>query len=115
MSKQQEVYVSVAEVRDMLNEVSEKRAELIGVQGDTLDNLRETCSIDKETADKIVEEAMEKLDFIDGESAKMRIAYKIADILPKYPNDVRAIFYKERITMDDTKIQTVLDIVKNNA
>lgn len=114
MSKKQEVYVSMAEVRDMLTEASEKRGELIPIQADSLDNAQETCSIDKETAEKIVKEAMEKLDFVD-ESAKKRIAYKIADVLPKYPNDVRAIFYKERITMDDAKIQTVLDIVKENA
>ena len=38
-------------------------------------------------------------------------SYKIADILPKYPEDVRAIFSKERINLESDDIQKILDIV----
>ncbi len=118
MAEQQETYVTAAEVKELLTEAAEKRGgmdELIQVQRGTLDNLSATCRIDKEAAEKIVNECMDKLDFIDNKTAKKRIAYKIADILPKYPNDVVAIFYKERIQYSDEDVQTILDIVKNNA
>ena len=42
------------------------------------------------------------------------VAYKIADLRPKYSNDVRAIFSKERgVTLDGDMIQSVLDIVSS--
>ena len=36
---------------------------------------------------------------------------KIADILPKYPEDVRAIFSKERITLSNDQINQIIEIV----
>ena len=37
-------------------------------------------------------------------------AVKIADLLPKYPEDVRAIFAKERVNVDTVMIKQILDI-----
>ncbi len=45
------------------------------------------------------------------EKVNDRIAVKIADILPKYPSDVRAIFYKERVEITPEDIRQILDAV----
>ena len=42
------------------------------------------------------------------------MAVKIADLLPEYPEDVRAIFSKERVTLDQDQIESILEIVRNN-
>ena len=39
------------------------------------------------------------------------VAVKIADLLPQYPEDVRAIFSKERIALDNDMIKQITDIV----
>ena len=39
------------------------------------------------------------------------IAVKIADLLPKYPVDLRVIFSKERIALDNETSEKILTIV----
>jgi len=45
--------------------------------------------------------------------AKMKelIAIRIADLMPKSPNEVRAIYAKERFTLTETDIEKILDCV----
>ena len=102
-----EQYVSLAEVRDMLNSEAEKR-ELLPSQENAMKHANAVCTLSQEQADEMVSKLME-LDFVSEE----RIAYKIADLRPKYSNDVRAIFSKERVTLDADMIQSVLDIVSS--
>jgi DNA-directed RNA polymerase subunit F len=47
------------------------------------------------------------------ELPKMRegIAIRIVDIMPKSPNEVRAIYAKERFTLTEADIETILDFV----
>ena len=40
-------------------------------------------------------------------------AYKIADLLPTHPDDVRAVFAKERFTLGKEEIEKVIKIVEN--
>jgi DNA-directed RNA polymerase subunit F len=42
---------------------------------------------------------------------KELIAIRIADIMPKSPNEVRAIYAKERFTLTEADIENVLDCV----
>ena len=42
------------------------------------------------------------------------IAYKIAELLPKYPEEVRPIFAKERFTLDENEIKQIIEIVKKH-
>ena len=42
---------------------------------------------------------------------KESIAVRIADLVPKSPNEVRAIYAKERFTLTETDIESVLDII----
>ena len=99
-------YVSLAEVRDMLTAENEKR-ELLPSQKAAMTHAGYVCPLSKEQVDEMVSKLME-LDFVT-----THVAYKIADLRPKYSNDVRAIFSKERVTLDADMIQSVLDIVRS--
>jgi len=113
-----ERYVSLAEVRDILTEANEARGGFVdtedpdyvpsqanAIQRAALLHSQAVCRITKEKADELISKVME-LEFVTE-----TIAFKIADILPKYPEDVRAIFSKERIALENEDIQRVLDIV----
>jgi len=49
--------------------------------------------------------------------AKMKegIAIRIADLMPKSPNEVRAIYAKERFTLTEADIEEILDCVAKYA
>ncbi|MBR4503570.1 MAG: hypothetical protein IKP20_01085 [Candidatus Methanomethylophilaceae archaeon] len=91
-------------MKELLTEESEKR-ELLTSQKSALEHAQKVSYLSAEDTRRLVEE-VSALDIVDD-----RIAAKIADILPKYPNDVRAIFYKERIELTADRIQSILDIV----
>ncbi|MDR0309486.1 MAG: RNA polymerase Rpb4 family protein [Candidatus Methanoplasma sp.] len=99
-----ERYVTLAEVRDLLDEEHAKR-ELLTPQKASMEHARTVCTISAEAAGKIVEE----VSAINGISAYA--AVKIADLLPRYPEDVRAIFSKERLTVDPSAIDQIIEVV----
>lgn len=39
------------------------------------------------------------------------LAVKIADILPQYPEEIRLLFAKERIALDEPQLQQLLELV----
>ncbi len=102
-----ERYVTLAEVRDLLAAEAEKRGPeaMLTSQKHTLEHAQTVCSISLEQANAIIEN-VKKFDFVTD-----AVACKIADLLPKYPEDVRAIFSKERVTLENSEIQEILDIV----
>ena len=110
-----ERYVTLAEVRDLLEEVAESRKGTAGLLEDedvllasqkaALDHAQKVSTISLEDANKIIEEVSQIEDVTDA------IAVKIADILPKDPEDVRAIFSKERINLSNDKINQIIEIV----
>ena len=99
-----EQYVTLAEVRDLLAAEGEKR-ELLTSQKAALDHAQTVCTIPLESAKALIEEVSQLEEVSDA------VAVKIADLLPKYPEDVRAIFSKERIVLDNAKIDEIIDIV----
>lgn len=102
-----ERYVSLAEVRDLMAEEGEKR-ELYTVQKAARDHAQAVCEISVETATAIAAEVQE----VPGITAS--VAYKIADLVPQYPEDVRAILAKERITLEPAQLDKICDIVTNH-
>jgi DNA-directed RNA polymerase subunit F len=111
-----ERYVTLAEVRDLLEEVAESRKGTAGLLEDedvllasqkaALDHAQKVSTISLEDANKIIEEVSQIEEVTDA------IAVKIADILPRYPEDVRAIFSKERINLSSDKINQIIEIVE---
>lgn len=102
-----EQYLTLAEVRDLLTAEAETRGQesLLASQKHALEHAQAVCSISLEDAKAIVDE-VSQIDVVTDS-----VAYKIADILPRNPEDVRAIFSKERVTLEKDQIQVILDIV----
>lgn len=96
--------VTLAEVRDLLAEEHEKR-ELLTSQKAAMEHARTVCPISLETANKIIDE----VSTIDGVTEYT--ATKIADMLPRYPEDVRAIFSKERLAIEPDTISQIIEVV----
>ncbi len=116
-----EKYITLAEVKDILAEEQEKRLAEAGPQDSevlpvevfdqstkaAMEHAQKTARITAEQAVELKEAALGIKCVNNSES----IACKIADILPEFPVDVRAIFSKERITLSDDDINEVLDLV----
>ncbi len=102
-----EQYVTVAEVRDLLMAEAEKRGSesLLASQKHALEHAQTVCSISLEQAQAIIDE-VGQIDVVSDS-----VAYKIADILPRHPEDVRAIFSKERVTLEQGTIEQIIAIV----
>lgn len=98
-----EEYVTLAEVRELLTAENEKR-ELLNSQTAAMVHAQSVAKTSVEDAKEMVAK-LKELDFVDS-----RIAVKIADIMPNYSNEVRAIFSKERITLDEDMIDRVIGI-----
>ncbi len=100
-----ERYVPLAEVRDLLAAAAEER-ELLASQNAALTHAQAVCTISLDDAQKLIEEVSKLDDVTDA------IAVKIADLLPQYPEDVRAIFQKERINLEKDQIDQIISIVE---
>ena len=61
--------------------------------------------LETEATRKLIEE-LKALTFVD-----TALAVKIADILPQYPEEVRHLFSKERVLLDEALLTRLLEIV----
>jgi DNA-directed RNA polymerase subunit F len=96
--------LTLAEVKEFLEEEAKKR-ELTTEQRYALEHAKTFAKISAKKARQLVED-LKKLPFVTESSA-----CKITDMLPQHPDDVRAIFYKERFTLKDDDIEKVLALV----
>jgi DNA-directed RNA polymerase subunit F len=58
-----------------------------------------------EATDKLIAE-LRTLPYVDA-----TIAVKLADLLPQYPEEIRLLYSKERILLDETQITRLLEIL----
>jgi DNA-directed RNA polymerase subunit F len=101
--------VSLAEVKNILKKISKERKELLYEQKIALEHAEKFAKLSaKQTKDLITE--LMKLDHVEELHA-----YKIADILPRTEDDIKAIFAKERYTPNDKEIKNILEIVKKHS
>ena len=105
-----EQYVTLAEVRELLEAEAEIRGydNLLQSQKAAMDHAQTVCSISLDQANAIIDE-VKQIDIVTD-----AVALKIADLLPRYPEDVRAIFSKERVTLEPAQIQQIIDIVEKH-
>ena len=102
-----ERYVSLAELKELLEAENERReGEMLMSQKAALEHAQTVCTISQESAQKLIDEVSQLEEVTD------YIAVKIADILPLYPEDVRAIFHKERINLEKEQIDQIIGIVE---
>ena len=114
-----EQYVSLAEVNELLEQENLKRGEMgiefNSIQKSAMEHAQKNASISKADADALMEELRGlKIQTKEGEyEIPDYIVCKIADILPKYKSDVRAIFYKERgINVEENNLdEQIIEIV----
>jgi len=97
----------------------ELRAALMGVESEriaaekelsyefrrSMDHANQLAKTSPEKSQELVEKLL-KL-----EKMKPEIAYRIANIMPKSRDEVRAIFAKERFTLSPEEIDSIIDLV----
>lgn len=106
MEIKEEKYVHAVQALEMLEERDEE--ELTHEQKIALENLsRHTKIQDLDTLEELRKELSEI------ESLKEKHIYKLLEVLPKHESSVRAVFSKERIKLDDTEIENILDICQS--
>lgn len=101
----EEKTVSSAEVMAILKKKADAGEELNYEQKTTLDYLEKFVKLSPEDAGKLAEELVAL-----NEKIKPEVAIKIADLLPKDENDVRAIFAKERFTLSKDEVGKILEV-----
>lgn len=99
-----EQYISLAEMRDLLTEENGRR-DLLTTQKAAMEHARTVSGLSAEKARELIDEVSQIPD------VTKYTAVKIADLLPKYPEDIRAIFSKERVTMEPAVINQILEMV----
>ena len=94
---------------EALNVLEEKDTEeLSHGQKIALENLTRHCKItDLDTLQELHSELSE----ID--SLKDRHIYKLLEVVPVFESSVRAVFQKERVKLDDSEVEEILEICKS--
>lgn len=98
------IYVTLAEVREILEEISKERG-LTDLQKNALKHAEDFSKIKIQNVKKLREKLL-KLEILNE-----KYATKILDIMPKTPDEVRAIFAKEKMIPTPEDIQKILDIL----
>lgn len=95
--------------------VEEEETAFNQVQKEAMAHAEATSGISKQNAQKLVKE-LKGISYTDSGVAEVMkngvTASKIADALPKYPEEVRAIFYRERVKLEADDIAKIIDTVK---
>jgi DNA-directed RNA polymerase subunit F len=98
-------YVPISEVKNILKKIETERKEITYEQRIALEHANKFSKISNQKVKELIKD-LKKLDFID----EIHIN-KIVDLLPLSDEDIKTIFAKERINIDDNKIRKILDIV----
>ncbi len=104
----EERLVTLAEVKETLEHESKERTELTNEQKVALDHAGKFAKLSAKEAQKLLAE-LKELDFVSE-----TVSYRIVDVCPQYPEDVRALFAKERLILDKKQIDQVIAAVKKH-
>jgi DNA-directed RNA polymerase subunit F len=106
MNVKEEEYVYPFEVLQTLEEKDEEN--LSHEQKIALENLTRHVQVrDLETLQELYNELSEV------ESLKEKHIYKLLEVVPEHESTVRAVFEKERVKLDDSEIQDILNICQS--
>lgn len=101
-----EEYLSLADVKELLEKEKDNREELMPEQKLALSHAEAFAKLSRTKVKKLVAELV-KMDQMSESNA-----YKIADLMPEEPEEVRAIFSKERFTLTKEETDQVLKLVR---
>lgn len=94
------------EALNLLDELDEE--EMTHEQKIALENLKRHCRLrDLDTIEELYSE------FSEIDSLKDRHIYKLLEVVPQHESTVRAVFSKERLKLDDSEVEQILDICQS--
>lgn len=96
--------VPLARVKKMLADEASRRT-LPREASLALQHAELFARLTEEATDKLVAE-LRTLPFVDAP-----LAIKLADVLPQYPEEIRLLFSKERVALDEAQVARLLEIV----
>jgi DNA-directed RNA polymerase subunit F len=96
--------VPLARVKELLAEEATRRT-LPREAALALQHAETFARLDGAATTKMIAE-LRTLPFVDA-----ALAVKIADILPQYPEEIRLLFSKERVALDEAQVTRLLEIV----
>ncbi len=99
--------VSLAKVKLLLGEEAARRT-LPREAGLAHQHAETFARLSDEATARLIEE-LRTLPFVDAS-----VAVKIADILPQYPEEIRLLFSKERVPLDEEQVSRLLEIVAHH-
>ena len=100
--------ITLSEVKAILEREQGGREDLSYEQKLALDHATHFVKLAPERAQELAQRVL-KL----GGRVNEYYAFRIADLLPTHPDDVKAIFARERSVPDDAEIEKVLAVVKD--
>jgi len=108
-----EEYVTVAEAKRVLAGVEAERAteerELRYELARAIDHTNRFATLEPEEAAELVEE-LEALEKVEEQTA-----YKLADLLPRSRDELRAVYAQERFSLSPDELDEILDVVAKYA
>lgn len=104
-----EGYVTLPEVKEIL-ESETKIRELSTEQKYALEHSQRFSRLEDKKSRKLVAELMQEI-----EGLNEPVAMKIADLMPKDPEDIRVLFAKERAGAQKKDVDKILAIVEKYA
>ena len=104
----EEEFLTLAEVKEMLDQIREKRADEEELGYELRRAIRHAELFSKGRAEETTAMVAELMKM---EKMTRTIAVKIADIRPVTKDELRAIYAKERFTLSDDELNNILEIV----
>jgi DNA-directed RNA polymerase subunit F len=112
--KVDEEFLTTSEVKELLEAVEVERAadeerELRYELARTIEHVNRFAFLDAEESRELVEELR------DLEKVDEPTAFKIADLLPRSRDELRAVFAQQRYALDGDELDEILDVVAKYA
>jgi DNA-directed RNA polymerase subunit F len=104
----QEDLLTLAEVKDILDQIRDKRSDEEELGYELRRAIRHAEIFSKGTAE---ESRAVVAELIKLEKMNLEIAVKIADIKPVNKDELRAIYAKERFTLSEEELDNILEII----
>ena len=108
--KLDEEFLTVAETKELLDEVEAERAldedrEMRYELARAIEHVNRFTVLDPEESIELVE-ALQDLEKVD-----VATSYKIANLLPEDRTELRSVFAKERYTLDGEELDEILNVL----
>ena len=96
-----EEFLTLAEIKALLDKEQKKR-ELTPEQNYAHEHAKQFSKLSAKDAKKLVKE------LTNIEPITSILACKLVDLMPKHPDEIRAVFLKERVSIDEETITKLL-------